>query len=908
MRFRHIARVLFPLVLLLLLSLSSFAAEVTETMLPNGLKVLIKEVHAAPVVTVDVWYKVGSRNERPGLTGASHLLEHMTYKGTREFGKDEMKTLLNHNGALNNGATFYDYTHYYTTIASDRLEMPLRVEASRMSTALIEQKELDQERVVVRSELEGRENSPGTVLFNEMMAAAYKVSGYHWPVVGWRDDVEHVTAAELRQYYKTYYMPNNATLVIVGDVNTEKTLALVRKDFGKLKRGTAPPQWGTPEPAQRGERRVTVQRQGQVPIEQIAWHVPAITDKDAPALMLLEQVLGSGRMSRIYQAVVEKQIGVDAWATSFMLRDSGLFLVGGVSSPGQSLQPIEDALLAEVERIKTEPPTKDEMARAMRQAEASFIYARDSVTQQTDQLGEFETMAGDWRLLEKLPELLSGVTPADISRVAKTYLTADNRTVAIFQPTAPAAKASASTQTTQMPITAPAAYRPANAVERVPLGVALATSSSSNTAPTSPTPAAQRERFMLPNGMVLIVQENHANTTVAISGSVKAGKAYDPPGKTGVADLTANLLDRGTTTRSSLQIAEEMEGAAADISTGTGWETMTLRGKALSGDTELLIRNLADIIRNPSFPADEMEKMREQMQAGLAMDRDQPDENAYREFYRAVLPAGHPYRIASFDEEEAGLKTITRDDLIAFHKARYTPRTLVLAVVGDVRVDDVRALVNRYFGNWQGEAFQPLAFPATTAKAARVVKTIPDKSEVDIYIGAPSNLKRTDPDYYAAQIMNMILGGGGALNSRLGDVVRDQNGLAYSIYSTFHASTGAGPWFVSLGVNPKNVDKAVDLVKQEIARMRDGGVTQREVDDAVAFITGAHAITLETNAAISSELMDTEYFNLGLDYPERVTTLYRAVTRDQVNAAAKKYLDSDNLTVSIAGSYEAKTP
>lgn len=885
-------RGVLTLALFMGLSLASFAAEVTETVLPNGLKVLIKEVHAAPVVVVDVWYKVGSRNERPGLTGASHLLEHMTYKGTREFGKDEMKTLTKRNGALDNGATFYDYTHYYTTIASDRIELPLRVEASRMSTALIEQKELDQERVVVRSELEGRENSPGSVLFNELMASAYKVSSYHWPVVGWRDDVEHVTAAELRQYYKTYYMPNNATLVIVGDVNTEKTLALVRKHFGALRRGTPPAQWGTPEPVQRGERRVTVQRQGGVPIEDIAWHVPTISDKDIPALLMLEQILGSGRLSRVYQAIVEKQIGVSAWAGSLLLRDSGLFMVGGAVSPGQPLKPVEDVLLAEVERIKSEPPTQTEMDRARRQAEASFIFARDSVTQQADQLGEYETTAGDWRLVEKLPALLQAVTSDDVSRVAKTYLTANGRTVAIFQPTAPGPK------TALAPMATPAAYRPNNAVERVPLGAKPAA-----TAPATIPAKVTRERFVLPNGVVLIVQENHANSTVAISSSLRAGKVYDPTGKTGVADMVANLLDRGTTTRNSIQIAEEMEGAAAEISAGTGWETVGIRGKALSGDTELLVRNLADLIRNPSFLADELEKMREQVQAGLEMDRDQPSENAYREFYRAVLPVGHPYRVASFEEEEAGLKSITRDDLMAFHQARYTPQTLVLAVVGDVKVDEVRALVDRYFGDWQGVEFKPLTFPEVSAKSDKVVKSIPDKSEVDIYIGNPGGLKRTDPDFYAAQIMNLILGGGGALNSRLGDVVRDKHGLAYNIYSSFHASTGAGPWYVALGVNPKNTDKAVELVKAEIARMRDGGATQREVDDAVAFTTGAHAIALETNAAIAGELMDTEYFKLGLDYPERVTSLYRTVTLEQVNAAATKYLNPEKLVVSIAGPY-----
>ncbi len=885
---------LFPLLLALCLALAAYGADVQQTVLPNGLKVLIKEVHAAPVVAVDMWYKVGSRNERPGLTGASHLLEHMTYKGTREFGKEEMKTLAKRNGALDNGATYYDYTHYYTTIASDRLELPLRIEASRMRSALIRQQDLDSERVVVRSELEGRENSPGSLLFTAVMATAFQAHPYHWPVVGWRADVEHVTADQLREYYRTYYVPNNATLVIVGDVTAANTLALVRKYFAGIKRGPVPPQWTTPESVQRGERRVVVRRQGQVPIEQVAWHIPAITHADIPALLMLEQILGSGRTSRVYRAIVEQKLGVSAWAGSMALRDAGIFVAGGAAGPGQSLQPLEDALFAEVERIKTAPPTATEMARGLRQAEASFIFARDSVTEQANQLGEYETTTGDWRMVERLPELLRKVTADDVSRVATTYLTQDNRTIGIFQPTTQGAKK----EVGGMP--GPARYRAPGAVEQIAFGKPHP--------PTDVTPVAatpvKRERFVLPNGLVLIVQENHANSTVAVRANLKAGKAYDLAGKTGLADMTANLLDRGTTMRTSQQIAEELEGAAADISTGTGWETVGIRGKALSGDTELLVRNMADQIRHATFPADEVEKMREQMLAGLAMDRDQPEENAYRTFYRAVLPVGYPYRLASFEEEESGLKAITREDLLAFYHARYTPHTMMMAIVGDVKVNDVRTMVERYFGDWQGPEGTPLTFtPLGAEKAEKIVTPIPDKSQVDIFIGHPGGLRRADPQYFAAEIMNMILGGGGALNSRLGDEVRDKHGLAYSIHSAFHASTGAGPWYVMLGVNPENTDKAVALVKQEITRMHDQGATQQEVDDAIAFLTGAHAITLETNAAIAGELMDAEYFQLGLDYPERVNARYRAVTRAQVNDAARTLLHPERLTVSIAGSY-----
>lgn len=884
--------------------LAAHAAGVTQRVLPNGLTVLIKDVHAAPVVTVAMWYKAGSRNERPGLTGGSHLLEHMTYKGTSTFGKDEMKTLVKRNGALDNGATFYDYTQYYTTIASDRVELPIRIEASRMHEALMQQADLDAEMTVVRSELEGRENSPGSLLFQQLMSTAYAAHPYQWPVIGWRADVEHVKAATLRDYYQTYYIPNNATLVIVGDVNPVTTMALVRKYFSAIPRGPQPNQWTTPEPPQRGERNVTVRRQGQVPMLQAAWHIPDINHPDIPALMLLEQVLGSGRLSRLYRQVVETQIGVGAWANALILRDPGLFMAGGAAAPGQPIDAVQQAVLAEVERIKTTPPTEEEMARAKRQFEASLVYAQDSVTDQAEQLGYYQTIAGNWRFPQQLAARMNKITAADVSRVAQTYLTDENRTIAIFQPTA--AKKPAAPAQSLTPTATPAGYHEAPKTPGMGPGKTAAAPMPKVKAPAV-VASPKRSRIVLPNGMVLIVQENHNVPTVALRGNMRAGKAYDPQGQAGLADMTANLLDRGTTTRTSEEIAQELEGAAASLSASTGRETVGFEGKALKGDLALLLRNLADITRNPSFPTEELDKIREQSLAGLAMDRDDPDENARRAFYRAVLPAGHPYRAASFDEEEAGIKAITHETLRAFHRAHYTPKSMILSVVGDVQTAEVQRLVEQYFGDWQGDTPTPLQFGTpTTAQAQRVVTPITDKSEVEIYVGSSRGLRRSAPDYYAAQVMNLILGGGGALNSRLGDVIRDQNGLAYTVYSTFHASTNAGPWFTVLGVNPANTDKAVKLLTSEIVRMRNTGATDEEVTNAIAYISGATAISLETNEALAGVLMDAEYFGLGLDYPERQRAYYAGVTRAQVNAAAKQYLHPEALTISIAGPYPGK--
>ncbi len=891
-----LGRVLRVLVFGCVLLAAAAWAQVTETVLPNGLRVLVKEVHAAPVVTVDLWMHVGSRNEPEGMTGSSHLLEHMTYKGTKEFAKDDMRNLNKRNGAVDNGATFFDYTHYYTTIASDRVDLPLRMEASRLHSALIRQQDLDSEMTVVRSELEGRENDPGTQLFNAAMSTIFMSSPYHWPVVGWRADIEHVKADALRAYYHKYYMPNNATLVVVGDVNTAAVLERVRADFGRLPRGPQPPQWVTPEQPQVGERRITIVHEGRVPIEEIGWRVPSITSPDAPALLLLEQILGGGRSARLYPAIVEKGLGVETWANTFLLKDAGVFFAGGVAAPGKPLAPIEAAILAEVARLQTTPPSAEEMARALRQTQAQLIFSRDSVTDQAEQLGFYDTVAGDWRALDRLPAQLQAVTPADLQRVAKTYLIDTNRTDGIFQPIGNGGPQAG------LPRARPAGYHDGDPY-RTPAPLAREGTGGTVRAATPAEKApVKRARFLLPNGVVLIVQENHVNPTVAVRANLKAGKAYDPAGKVGAADMVANLLDHGTTTRTSAQIAAELEGAAASIDAGTGWETVGLSGKALSGDTELLVRNLADLIRNPIFPPEEIENMRGQALAGLAEERDQPASVAYRTLYRAVLPVGHPYRMASYDEEEAGIKALTRDDLLAFHTARYTPKTLTMAVVGDVSVDAVHALVEKYFGDWTGPEPALLTFPPVPLGAPhRIAVPMADKSQTAIYLGTAGGLRRTDPDYYAAEIMNMILGGGGALDSRLGDVVRDQHGLAYTIDSAFHASTGAGPWYVSLGVNPANADKAIPLVQAEIVRMHDTGATAQELHDAVAFLTGSQAIALETNAALAATLMDAEYFHLGLDYPEQMGKIYAAVTLPEVNAAAQKYLHPDALTTVVVG-------
>jgi zinc protease len=325
---------------------SALTAGIKETVLPNGLKVLTKEVRNAPVVSFSVWYRVGSRNEHTGITGVSHLLEHMLFKGTKKYGLGEISRTLFVNGASFNASTYYDWTNYYETLASDRLELAMQIESDRMTNSRIDKGELESEMTVVRSELEGRENSPGTLLFQAVVAAAFQAHPYQWPVIGWRSDVENVPRDAIYDYYRAHYGPNNATVVIVGDFETEQALEMVRKYFGKIKGIPTPRQVYTQEPPQRGERRVTVRRGGSLPMAMVAYRGPAANSPDFYALDVLAMVLGEGRTSRLYQNLVEKQIATGADAGAPSLRDPFLFYLSATARPGTTAERLETTLIA----------------------------------------------------------------------------------------------------------------------------------------------------------------------------------------------------------------------------------------------------------------------------------------------------------------------------------------------------------------------------------------------------------------------------------------------------------------------------------------------------------------------------------------------------------------------------------
>ncbi|MEK6726475.1 MAG: pitrilysin family protein [Deltaproteobacteria bacterium] len=436
---------ILALLMIVTVSASAFAAGwdgVKKYTLDNGLKVLLMEEHKAPVATFQIWYRVGSRNEMPGNTGMSHLLEHMMFKGTKKYGPKTFSQTVQRNGGNDNAFTSKEYTAYFETFSSDRIWLSLDMESDRMRGLLLDPKEFSSERDVVKEERRlNHEDDPESALFEKMMEVAFLNHPYRIPTIGWMNDLTNMKVEDLKVHYDTYYVPNNATIVVVGDFDSEKMLSEIKKQFGSIPKGAEPRKVTIEEPLQKGERRLFFKKEAELPVLVAGYHVPALTHKDSYPLSVLELVLSAGKSSRLYKSLVyEKQMALYAGGDySMVSTDPSMFYLYAASMPGKPLEELEKAIYAEIDKFKTEPVSEKELTKAKNQIESSFIMGQDSNFNRAMLLGQYETVAS-WKLLEKYVDEIRKVTAEDVMRVAKQYFYEDNRTVGILVPVKEEAK------------------------------------------------------------------------------------------------------------------------------------------------------------------------------------------------------------------------------------------------------------------------------------------------------------------------------------------------------------------------------------------------------------------------------------------------------------------------------------
>ena len=431
-----------PIILIILLSVifslnQSFAREIKEFTLKNGLKVILLEEHKAPVVTFQIWYRVGSRNEVTGKTGLSHLTEHMMFKGTKKHGKGEFSRIVSMNGGNENAFTSKDYTAYFENFASDRIDLSLELESDRMTNLLVDTKEFHLERDVVKEERrQSTDDDPYSLVVENMYAVTFLAYPYRLPIIGWMSDLDNLVRDDVYNHYKKYYIPNNATIVVVGDFETDKLLKKIKKYFERIPKASLPPEVKVVEPEQFGERRVYVKKEAQLPYLFAGYRAPNYQDEDIYALTLLSNILSSGKSSRFYRSLVyEKKLALNAGGGYDGLSiGPELFYFYGTPRPGKTLDELEKAIYEEIERVKKEPVTDMELQKAKNQEEASYILGQDSIFYQARQIGAMETIGAGYRFIEEYVDKIRKVSKDDILRVANKYLVEDRRTVGILVP------------------------------------------------------------------------------------------------------------------------------------------------------------------------------------------------------------------------------------------------------------------------------------------------------------------------------------------------------------------------------------------------------------------------------------------------------------------------------------------
>jgi zinc protease len=976
---------------------------IREYRLTNGMKVLLVENRVAPVTTIMVLYKVGSRNEAVGYTGSTHLLEHMMFKGTPTFNKErntQIAATLQKIGAAFNATTWYDRTNYFETVPSDQLELAIQLEADRMRNSLINDADRQSEMTVVRNELERGQNEPSEVLDEAVYAAAFREHPYHHPTIGWRADVEGVPTSRLKEFYDTFYHPNNATVILVGDFEERETLSLIDKHFGAYQGSAAPiPEVYTEEPPQQGERRLVIRRAGELALVQMGFHTPGVlgqtsvlsneelaaraanppADNDIYPLVVLSVALSHGITSRLYQALVETELAVDASSNADQHRDPGLFTLYATVRPGVGPQKVEETILEELRKVSEEGLTEAEVEKAKQQIIAQMAYSRDGTFNIAMQMSEAEAIA-DWRFYKDYEANISRVTTAEIQRVARLYFTEDNRTVGHFIPKQPgggggnngngdgnpkiigardkSSACSVSSMSGQRTCPSPLQIRSrrgvqffrepgddklsadaaaiADEISRAAKAVSHQSSEQESKEGGSVTPQ-EKEQLALPprgdkssdaaeantpssvasssssasrivraelaNGAVLLLLENRATPTISLRGSFRAGSYFEPRDKPGLAQITANMLERGTKRRSKLQLANDLESVGAQLAFSADPFAVNIAARALSKDLPLVLNTLSEQLREPAFPADELEKLKQQLIAVLQEQQSNTGYRARERFTQLIFDEASPFYMPGGEKLIQSIGSITVEDVSRFYSQFYGGRSLILSLSGDVQAADVERQFEEAFGPFIGPENVDINVtdPEPQAETRREIVLVKEKSSVDILLGSAASLRRDSKDYYAAVLANSALGES-TLSSRLGLRVRDQEGLTYGINSRFRApSLAAGPWYVGVTVNPNNIEKAINSALNVLRDYVENGIRPEELADEKSAAIGSFKVGLATNAGLAQSMWNAEFYRLGKDYVDRYPQIIQAVTIEEVNAAIRKYFRPDQLTVVIAG-------
>jgi zinc protease len=876
---------------------------VTEYRMDNGLRVLIFPDQSKPTVLINITYLVGSRLEGYGETGMAHLLEHMLFKGTPS--RPDVWKLLQDHGANFNGTTWWDRTNYFEELpaSADNLDFALALEADRMVSSKIAAEDLAKEFSVVRNEFEKTENQPDIVLEDKVLATAYQWHNYGKSTIGSRSDIERVPIENLRAFYRRYYQPDNAILIVAGKFDEKRALDLVAKYFGAIPRPARKlAQTWTVEPVQDGERQVTVRRSGDVAIVELAYHGVAGADPDKVAEDAIMDILTNKPSGRLYKALVEKGTASEVSGTAYPMAEPGVMLFSAKAGKNGSAREIRDAMTAIVEAFGASPISKEEIDRWR----AGFFREFDLILTETAKTGvvlsEFAAM-GDWRLLYLMRDRVKTTTAEDIARVAKAYLKPSNRTLGLFQPTKDADRA-------PLP--------PVPNVTGMLKDYKGSTTSEAGEAFLATVDNIEKRttREELPGGLKLaLLPKKTKGGQVRLALTVRFGGEADMKGKVSAASLLPEMLLRGTRKHTFEQIKDKLDVLKAEVSFGHGHGSPStvnvaqVHVKTVRENLPAVIELLGEMLREPAFAKKDFESLRAEMLSKMEEQLSDPIANASVALMQRLLPfpPDDVRYTPTVKESIERLHKVSAADLASLHKRLWGASSAQLSVVGDFDAAAVKADIAKAIATWKSpKAYQRIPLPFQASKSGDDTINTPDKEMAFVAAGQALEARDDDPAYPALYLFNYMLGG--SPTSRLFLRLRQKEGISYGAFSQLlaHPIDESAFFFAGAIAAPANMDQAMSGLLAEIESMVKTGVTDKELADAKKSYAKVWEGRIAEDDFVLGELNQGLFLGRTLDYWKDLNSKIDKLTVGDVNAAVKKFIDPEKLAKVRAGDLAKK--
>ncbi|XHP74085.1 hypothetical protein KCTC52924_01832 [Arenibacter antarcticus] len=872
---------------------------ITEYQMENGLKVLLFPDNSAQTITVNITYLVGSRHEGYGEKGMAHLLEHMVFKGTPNH-PDIPKELSAH-GARPNGTTWYDRTNYFETFnaTEENLDWALDLEADRMVNSYIAKKDLESEFSVVRNEFESGENNPSRVLMQKVINAAYLWHNYGNSTIGNRSDIERVPIENLKAFYKKFYRPDNAILMVTGKFDESKTLALINKKFGEIEKPVSPLRDSyTVEPAQDGEKTVQLNRVGELQIVSTMYHTPAGSHEDYAAVSLIENALTDEPSGRLYKALIETNKASSVWSFSPFTKEPGFLYINVDVPSDKNADEAEKVLKETLDAIKTTPLTQEELERA----KANLLKQTDQIFRNSSYLGTYMSEfigAGDWRLAFIQRDRIENTSLEKINEIAKKYLITTNRTIGRFIPTKEPERVEI--EHTQNLDALVAEYK---GKEDMGTGEAFDVSYDAI--------QSRLDMGQLSNGIEYgIIEKGNRGKTVRVSFSTRNGNVKSLSNKGVVPSFTASMLDKGTLSKKRQQIEDELSRLKSSVSFRAS--NGNVYANVVSTEENLMstLALMTEMLKTPSFEATELEKLKTETLAYLESNKTEPQYLASKRLSQLNnhYPKGHPLYAMTVTEEEAAIRAISTEDLKAFHKSFYGLGRSIMVGIGDMPSPEVISFMEGEFANYKSKyPYERLKDPYSDSQPINEDILTPDKKNAMTLGNLNIKISQDDEDYAALNIAATILGGG-FLNSRIAERLRQKDGVSYGAGAGFQADYNADDQNSSLYLYaiyaPENYSKVQQGFSEELDRFIKDGITEDELKDAVNGWIQEENVSRAKDGELANLINNNIFYGRNMDFQKKLEEKVKNLTVTEVNKAIQTYINPyKEWTVINAGDYK----